>query len=128
MAMDISILLAQFWGALLVILSLELLLRKSALDNLFKRVNDKTFMIISGYLALIIGLVTVILHNIWVADWRVVITVFGWLSLVKGVVRIGFPEITPKAVRAFKNSLALMKVMLIITAILGAWLLWVGLY
>ncbi len=128
MAIEISIFLAKFWGILMVIICLELLLRRSVLDNLFKMTKDKSFMIISGYLALILGLVTVILHNIWVADWRVVITVFGWLSLIKGIARIGFPEIAQKYIKTLENKPVLIKTLLVITILLGAWLIWMGFY
>jgi len=37
--------------------------------------DDKAFVISTGYITLLMVLVTVILHNIWVADWRVVITI-----------------------------------------------------
>lgn len=128
MTIEISILLAKFWGILLVIFGLLFLVRKRALDDIFKLIKDKTFVIISGYLALILGLGTVILHNIWVADWRVVITIFGWISLIKGVVRIGFPESLQKRVRVLKNKPVLIKVLLIITTLLGAWLIWMSYY
>jgi hypothetical protein len=39
----------------------------------------------------IIGLLIVVSHNIWVKDYRVVITIFGWLSLVKGIAYMAFP-------------------------------------
>ena len=37
---------------------------------------------ITGVLALIAGLAIVNAHNLWVPDWRVVVTVLGWLSVV----------------------------------------------
>lgn len=125
--MEISIFLAQFWGWLLVILCLIFLLRKKVLsEELFRLVEDKGFALFSGYLALIVGLVTVILHNVWVADWRVVITIFGWISLIKGIMRIGFPEIPQKLVPTFKNKPILTQILLVLAVLLGAWLIWVS--
>jgi len=125
-ATEISILLAKFWGSLLVIFGLLFLVRKKALDDLFELTKDKTFIIISGYLALILGLVTVILHNTWVTDWIVVITIFGWISLIKGIARLGFPENLPKWVQVLKNKLVFIKVLLVITTLLGGWLIWMS--
>lgn len=126
--MEISIFLAKFWGWLLVILCLVFLLRKKMfLEELFRLLGDRGFTLLSGYVALIIGLVTIILHNVWVADWRVVITIFGWLSLIKGIVRIGFPEVTQKLVPAlFKEKLLLTQILLVICVLLGAWLIWMS--
>lgn len=63
-------------------------------------------------------------HN----DWRLIITIFGWLTLIKGIVRIGFSEIAQKSVKAFENKQILIKILLIIMVVLGAWLIWTGFY
>jgi len=127
MEMDISIFFARFWGWLLVILGAIFLFRKKTiLEELFRLIKDTGFTLLSGYLAMTLGLVTVVLHNVWVADWRVVITIFGWLSVLKGVVRIGFPEIAQKSALAFKDKPLLIRVLLAICIILGAWLIWMS--
>jgi len=33
------------------------------------------------------------LHNEWCANWRVIITVLGWLMTIGGIVRIVIPQI-----------------------------------
>ena len=96
------------------------------MEELLRLIGDRGFTLVSGYLALIIGLATVILHNVWVADWRVVITVFGWLSLLKGIVRIGFPEITQKFAPTFRDKLFLTQILLVVAVILGGWLVWMS--
>ncbi|RLG69858.1 MAG: hypothetical protein DRO07_01535 [Candidatus Iainarchaeum archaeon] len=127
MAVDVTFFLAQFWGWLLVIVGLIFLLRPRVLLNeisgLFK---DRNYVLLTGWLAMILGLFTVILHNVWTADWRVVITVFGWLSLIKGIARMGFPELPQKTASAFKNKQALMQILLVICVLLGAWLIWMS--
>jgi uncharacterized membrane protein YidH (DUF202 family) len=30
----------------------------------------------------------VLSHNVWVGDWRVLITILGWLSIVSGALRL----------------------------------------
>ncbi|MCD6471294.1 hypothetical protein J7K86_02075 [bacterium] len=127
MAVDTTIFLAQFWGWLLVIVGLIFLLKKRMLlDEISRLFEDKNYTLLTGWLALILGLFTVILHNVWTADWRVVITIFGWLSLIKGIARMGFPELPQKAASTFKNKPALMQVLLIICVLLGAWLIWMS--
>ena len=85
--------------------------------------NDKSFVISTGYITLMMGLVTVILHNVWVADWRVVITVLGWSTLIKGIMKIGFPETIHKQAQRFKVKQQLSAAFLML---MGAWLLWVS--
>jgi len=126
--METTTFLAQFWGWLIVITCLIFLIRRKVLlDELFRLVEDKSFTLFSGYIALVIGLATVILHNVWVADWRVAITIFGWISLIKGIVRIGFPEATQKFVPVLKDKPLLIQALLVIAILLGAWLIWMSL-
>jgi len=118
--MEYSMILARFWGFLFIILGI-IFLKK---NEIFKLIKDRLFMIFSGYLALILGLVTVILNNLWVTDWRLAITLIGWISLIKGIVRIGFPEYCSIGVNALKKNTIMIKPMLIVTILLGIWLVW----
>ncbi len=45
-----------------------------------------------GVVTLVIGLAMVLVHNVWVLDWRVAITILGWLTLLKGFDLLFFPE------------------------------------
>jgi len=111
----------------LVIIGLIFLIRKKVLlSELSRLVGDRGFTLFSGYIALVIGLVTIILHNVWVADWRVVITIFGWASLIKGIVRIGFPEAVQRVVPIWKEKPILAQILLVIVILLGAWLIWMS--
>ena len=85
--------------------------------------EDKAFVISTGYISLLMGLVTVILHNVWVADWRVVITILGWSTLIKGIMKVGFSEQIHKQAQRFKKKQMLSTIFLIL---LGVWLLWMS--
>ena len=37
---------------------------------------------------MLVGLPIIILHNIWVGPWEIVVTLMGWLTVLKGVVRM----------------------------------------
>ncbi len=119
--------LGQLFGWLFVILGLIFLLKKNALVDVLKAYEEKGFVIMSGYVSLLLGLPVVIVHNVWVSDWRVVVTILGWTTLIKGVARIGFPEVTQKKVLPMLNAHAsLMPVLLGVAILLGAWLVWMS--
>ena len=128
--MEITFFLAQFLGWYLVIMGLIVLVRgRVFLEELLALIEDKGFLLFGGYLALFLGLTTVILHNVWVADWRVTITIFGWLSLVKGVLLIGFPRSYASYVRfvsVLKNKPMLIRIWAVSIGLLGAWLVWMS--
>ncbi|MBW3016330.1 hypothetical protein KY309_01835 [Candidatus Woesearchaeota archaeon] len=120
--MDISIFFARLWGSFFIIFGLLFIITRQ-LGKTIEMTKDKAFVISTGYITLIMGLVTVILHNVWVADWRVVITILGWSTIIKGIMKIGFPEHIRKQAQRFKKKQILSAIILLI---LGAWLLWMS--
>jgi len=120
--MDISIFFAQLWGGFFVVFGLLFIITKQ-LGKTIEMTDDKAFVISTGYITFIMGLVTVILHNLWVADWRLVITILGWSTLIKGIMKIGFPELIHKQAQRFKVKQSLSAVFLLL---LGVWLLLMG--
>ena len=120
--MDISIFFARLWASYSVIFGL-LFIITGQLGKTIEMTDDKTFVISTGYITLIMGLVTVILHNLWVADWRIVLTVLGWSTVIKGIMKIGFPEQIHKQAQSFKKKQLLSAAFMIL---LGVWLFWVS--
>jgi len=120
--MEISIFFARLWGAFFLIFGSLFIITKQ-LGRTIEMTNDKAFVISTGYTTLLMGLVTVILHNIWVWDWRVVITVLGWSTLIKGISKIGFPEHIHKQAQRFKKGQILSAIALLA---FGGWLLWMS--
>ena len=120
--MDITIFFARLWGSYFIIFGLLFIITRQ-LGKTIEMTDDEAFVISTGYITLIMGLVTVILHNVWVADWRVIITLLGWSTVIKGIQKIGFPEHIRKQAQMFKKKQWLSAVFLII---LGAWLMWMS--
>ncbi len=47
---------------------------------------------LAGVITVIIALLIVTYHNRWTKNWTVLITILGWLALVKGIFLIAFPQ------------------------------------
>jgi hypothetical protein len=58
-------------------------------DDMFKNTALTYFM---GFTAVVIGFLMVNYHNIWEKNWTVLITIIGWLVLIKGILIIAFPK------------------------------------
>ena len=43
---------------------------------------------LSGFFCLPAGLAIVLVHNFWVADWPILVTILGWLCVIGGAIRI----------------------------------------
>jgi len=83
---------------------------------------------LGGLVALVIGCFLVVLHNNWTKDWSVIITIFGWAALIKGLFLIVLPKASIRFSNAFNEMKELLKVWGIIVAIVGGLLCWLGFY
>lgn len=122
--MEFSIFFARLWGSFFVIFGLLFIITKQ-LGKTIEMTDDKAFVISTGYITMLMGLVTVILHNVWVLDWRIFITILGWSTLIKGIMKIGFPEFIHKQSQRFKKKQWLSAIFL---ALMGVALFWLSFY
>lgn len=120
--MEISVFFAKLWGSFFLIFGLLFIITRQ-LGKTIEMTENKAFVISTGYITLLMGLVTVILHNIWIFDWRLIITVLGWSTLIKGIAKVGFPEQIHKQAQRFKKKQMLSAAFMIL---LGVWLLWLS--
>jgi hypothetical protein len=120
--MEITIFLARFWGSIFMILG-ALSVGAKFLGRVIKMTEDKTITVSTGYITFLLGLTTVVLHNIWVMDWRIAITILGWTTLFKGIMKIGFPEYVNKRAQTFKGRQTLWGGIIFL---LGVWLFWMS--
>jgi hypothetical protein len=101
--MEITIFLAKFWGSLFMILG-AMSISAKLLGRIIEYTEDRTVTISTGYITFLLGLATVVAHNVWVTDWRVAITILGWVTLFKGIEKIGFPDRVNKKAQIFKGG------------------------
>ena len=87
--------------------------------------DDPGIRALSGFLSLIIGLAMVTSHSIWEPSWRGVITICGYLALVKGVWLLGWPEAAMSVTRVMVRN-PIRMVLVTVLLLLGAWLAWMG--
>ncbi|MBI3307823.1 MAG: hypothetical protein HYZ79_00445 [Candidatus Melainabacteria bacterium] len=123
--METSIFLAKAWGLLITVSAFAFLINEKARKNLMKVMEDESFMLSSGYMALVLGILTILFHNVWTSDWKVVITLFGYLAFIKGVVRLSFPEATINIVRSMEKKKGTTPLLFLVLAI-GVYLVYKG--
>lgn len=75
------------------------------------------------------GLIIILGHNIWVSDWPVLITIFGWLITVKCAFYLIVPQLAPKLAKllSFWSEKFLRRYIStcgVITTVLGALLVY----
>lgn len=125
--MQTSIYLAKLMGPVIAVAGLGFLVNRPAVIAMAEDfVNSRSMIFMSGIFALIGGLAIVNTHNVWVADWPVIITIFGWLAIVGGIVRMTMPELTRSIASKMMGYTQFLTVEAILLIALGAWLSYVG--
>jgi hypothetical protein len=125
--MQTSLYLAKLIGPTLVVIGIGMLINRDGYRDMAREfLGSRALIYIAGILAFIPGLAMVLAHNVWAADWRIVITILGWLALIGGAFRILFPqEVTRIGTRAIKNPNTML-IGGVVTLALGAILCFFG--
>jgi hypothetical protein len=125
--METSIFLARLLGPAMLVVGLGLLVNRATYRTLSLEVLDSPALIyVAGLLAFVAGLAIVLTHNVWVAGWPVIITLFGWVSLAAGIFRIVFPASVMQLGRRLVDSQGFLVVGIALYLGLGAWLGYAG--
>ncbi|PKP27109.1 MAG: hypothetical protein CVU03_00795 [Bacteroidetes bacterium HGW-Bacteroidetes-2] len=122
--METSLFLAKFWGWYLILFFFILSFNPGRIKQIFTFLKDAKFVILVSFLAIIIGLLNILFHNIWEADWRFIITAIGWVALFEGVTLFIFPERIIKIMEYL--NMKLIQVTYVLLFICGLFLLNMG--
>ena len=118
--MDNSVFLAKLIGAYMVIVATGILINRKIYQRLMEDFSKSPALAyIGSALSLIIGILIVLVHNVWVLGWPVIITIFGWLALLKGIILVIFPGSVVKLTQIYQKKECLLTVNLIIFLLLG---------
>ena len=91
--MQTSIFLAKLIGPFALVLGLGAQINRAAVRQIVEEIaRSRALVFIAGVVSFPAGLAIVLAHNVWVADWPVLITVLGWLTAITGAVRIIAPQ------------------------------------
>lgn len=124
--MELSIYLARVWGLFSILVGIGLLLNKKNLTNAIKNLEaDRLAVLIAGVLALGIGVAQVIGYEIWTFSYMGLITLLGWVSLIKGIAIIFVPGYMERFAKTIARE-NIYAVSMVIFVIIGAYLLYVG--
>lgn len=89
-----SVFLAKFWGWYLIIFFFILSFNPKRIRQIIVDLKDQKFTILISFMAIMTGLLTILFHNVWKGDWRLIITLIGWFALFLGLSLFIFPKKT----------------------------------
>ena len=91
--MSTSIFLAKLIGPFFLIVGAAVALNARNFPAIAEEfLRSPALIFLSALMILPAGLAIVLTHNVWVANWPVIVTLLGWISVISGAVRLIAPQ------------------------------------
>ena len=125
--MPTSIFLAKLMGPVMLVAAVGLFLSWDAYRAMAREfMSSPALIYLSGLLTMTAGVAIVLTHNVWVVNWPVLITLFGWLATLGGAARIVVPNRVRMIGEAMLDKPVAMSVGAAIWLVIGAVLCFFG--
>jgi uncharacterized membrane protein len=125
--MPTSIFLAKLIGPVFIAVGIGLVVNAAAYRKLADEfLRSLALVYLSGLLTMTAGMALILTHNVWAADWRILITLLGWLAAIGGALRIVIPERVETIGRWFLDRPASRTVAAVIWLAVGVVLCYFG--
>lgn len=122
-----SILIAKLIGPILLVAAIAMLANTEDLREMAREfLKDRGLIYVTGVMAMLGGLAIVNNHNIWITDWPVIITLFGWMMVIGGAVRMALPSVVRLIGGAMINNPTMIRVSGVVWVLIGAFLTYKG--
>jgi len=91
--MATSIFLARLIGPVMALVGVSVLANEAAFRKLAQEfLRSPALIFLSGMILMPAGLAVVLSHNVWVANWTVIITLLGWIAVISNAMRVFAPD------------------------------------
>jgi uncharacterized membrane protein len=125
--MEISQLLARIIGPYMMVAGIALIINRGNMKKMFDEYQHNNMLTFSiGALVLLLGLLLLQFHNLWTADWRVLVTIIAWITTIKGVAAMIFPDALMKIAELYKDNDGLLNIQAGIAVLFGAFMSYMG--
>ena len=121
-----SIFIAQLLGIIYLVAGAGILINPDRYKNVMKDfLTNPSHVYLGGMMALATGLLIVRFHNVWESSWVVLITIIGWIAVLKGVILVVAPKGLEQMSAVWMDR---MRVAGIIALVFGVVLAYFGFY
>ena len=91
--MSSSVYLAFLFGSYIFVISASMIWNRSRfIETMTDVLESRSLIFFTGILVLMGGVSVVCFHTVWALDWRGLITLIGWIAVIKGTLLIILPE------------------------------------
>jgi hypothetical protein len=90
--MQTSIFLAKLLGPAMTLIGLAALLNMRRFRDYAREfIEHPALLFLSSIILLPAGIAMILVHNTWTTDWRVLVTILGWLLAISSTIRLLAP-------------------------------------
>ncbi len=129
-SIELTIFWAKVIGLFIAIATASQLVRRREFAQMERNVYENPGLVaVSALFFVFIGLLVVASHNVWEWSWRVIITLGGWLFLIRGALRLFAPEIDTRlafAIDKNKRNWWISTITLIAFLLFNLWIVYMG--
>jgi hypothetical protein len=120
MIVPAAILIARLIGPLFAALGLGMLLNSTFYAvAVGEGAHSPVLIAISGMATLVAGLAILNAYRAWTADWRVLVTLIGWLFIIAGLIRLILPTLAETLAPAVYSGPAALMVAGVVVLVVG---------
>lgn len=122
--MNTVVLTSSILGPLLLLLWIGLFINSAYYKNTIEHITDKSHtLILAWILGIIAGSYMVANHNIAEGTPAVIISILGWIVLLKSSLILALPQSFTQAIKKIKYDIVCIKTVWIIYIVLGLYLM-----
>jgi hypothetical protein len=125
--MNTSVVLARIIGPLLIITVAGSLMNFTSYQGMAREFFKSPALIyLGGFIGLLCGLLIVQFHNVWKVQWPLIITVLGWVLVVRATITLLFPNRLAALAERFMMSSTSVLVSVLVMLAIGVFLTIMG--
>ena len=107
-------------GPFYVVVSVGLMVNAEAYRRMIEEyLQSPALAYLGGIMALLFGLLILVSHNSWNADWTVIITILGWLAAAKGALLIIAPKSFGRLTKVFMAATTRLRYVAAVALLFG---------
>jgi predicted signal transduction protein with EAL and GGDEF domain len=116
-----SVYLARLIGPVMLAVGIGALLNAATFRAIVGEfLKSPALMYLSGLIIMPTGLAIALAHRVIAPDWRLLVTLIGWLMLIGGAIRIALPDMVIRIGRRFNDTPGALTITAAIWLIIGA--------
>ena len=130
MNLNLTLLLARFWGFVFLIAGVSMFFKRKMLMAILRDViHHRTLIYAIGWVELLIGLVFVMIHNVWFGSaLPVIVSILGWLLLLEGLLSVFIPRKNAALIFEWLHRKKVFYLIAVCYVVLGVYLAYLGFF